>query len=110
MTLPKTKAKSVEERRDELVSSVDDEFLRIVSYRSYENLPEVKPHLRKPENIRFYPGGVEVLVGFENSNRIINNPKTLENSPIDTTFVFLLIDESRKRVYEYSIDAQRNDY
>jgi len=114
--LPKTQAKSVEERRDEIVGTKEDEFLKVVSYTAYDKFPEVKIYKEKPENIRFYSDGLEVLVNITSSNRAIAtfNPigtlATLDHSPISISYIFQLIDERKQRILQYTIDAQKGEY
>ncbi len=110
MSLPETQAKSVEERRNEIVGTKDDEFLRIVSYGTYDSFPEIKPYKGRPENIRFLKDGVESLIEVTNSDRVVGSTRTLEGSPIDTTYVFHLIDENARRILKYSIDAIKDEY
>lgn len=110
MVLPKTDAKSVEERRNEIIETRDDEYLRIVSYSEFDKLPEVKPYKEKPENIRFFPQGLEVLVKTGHTMRTVGSRLNLEQSPIDTSYEFHLIDEQKKRILIYSIDAGNEEY
>ena len=70
MTLQKTQAKSVEERRKEIVSAVD-EYTRIERYFAYETLPEVAPYDHRPENIRFFSDGLEFLVSVKDSTDML---------------------------------------
>ncbi|MBS3081236.1 hypothetical protein J4221_07235 [Candidatus Pacearchaeota archaeon] len=114
--LPKTQAKSVEERRDEIVGTRGDEFLKVVSYKAYDKFPEVKIYKGKPENIRFYSDGLEVLVDVTSSNRAIatfnsiGSLATLDHSPISMSYIFQLIDERKQRILQYTIDAQEGEY
>lgn len=112
--LPKTQAKTVEERISELVGKTNDKYLHINSYRAYNEFPEVKPFRGKPDNIRLYTDGVEFLVNCTTSDRIISigdpNRGNIEASPMNTSYIFQLIDENRKRILEYSIDAQDGEY
>jgi len=110
MALPKTKAKTVEERRKEIVGTKDNEYLKVVSYTEYSALPEVKPYKAKPENIRFLKDGLETLVGIASSNRAVATPRALEHSPIDTTYEFMLIDEGKKRILKYQIDGTSKEF
>lgn len=110
MALPKTEAKNIEDRRNEIAAIRGDEFFRVRNYRSYETMPEVKPYKEKPENIRFFQDGVEVLIAIEDSMRAIGTSRTLSISPMDTRYVFQLIDENKKRVLEYSIDASKDEF
>ena len=111
--LPSTKAQNVEERRDELVKRTNDEYFKIVSYTEYDKFPEVKLYNEKAENIRFFPDGLEVLVRIGISNRVIRRgggEGNIEQSPVDTTHTFQLIDEKRKKILEYSIDGIKGEY
>lgn len=110
MVLPKTEAKSIEERRTEIVST-QDLYLRIEKYYPYETLPELKPHNSRPENLRFFPDGIEILVSCGDSNRFIGRELRPENeSPINTKYKFQLIDEIRKTILEYTIDAIKGEF
>lgn len=107
MVLPNTNAQSVDERRNEIVSS-EDEFLKIKKYQEYSEFPEIKPYEENPKNIRFFPDGLEILVSTSPSHRFINGVISKQTtSPIDTSYDFQLIDEKRKKILEYSIDGPR---
>lgn len=104
MTLPKTESQTVEERRKE-ITSTEDEYLRVIKYSEYDQFPEVVPHKNRPENIRFFPDGLEVLVSVSDSDRFVGG---LDNpSPVDTRYTYKLIDETRKKILEYSLDTTK---
>ena len=106
MALPKTEAKTVEERRDEIVDARhEDSYTRIENYHSYDVFPQLEPHEKKPQNIRFFPDGVEALVSVQDSQKGLSS-----GSLVDTTFRFLLIDQGRKMILEYSIDAPKSEF
>jgi len=110
MVLPKTEAKTVDERRNEIVNS-KDEYIKVEKYFPYEVFPEIKPHNSKPENLRFFQDGLEVLLSVTDSDRFIGKELRKENqSVIDTRNTFQLIDEKRKRILHYTIDAIKGEY
>lgn len=104
-----SKATTVAERRVELTEIRDNPYLSIVSYAQYSEMPEIKPLDSRPENIFFYPDGLEALISSEPSRRVIvtNAGKVtmkIDESPVNKRYTFVLVDEVNKKILTYTID------